>query len=245
MVTRIQLAEHNLAYRLRLDLDPQRGRPGRALPTERLTSSTVTPSWSWRASRIASHGARPHPGGRCGHAGRSPGRSLWAQQPEGATETATPITAPTSTSVGASTPRPTRASANAVTRPAATHLPTCRQRPTGISVYSTPTKVAAKIATGRDGIAQPAQLPRRSTPNGRGRSTVAQPDRQQDRQERPHEHDQMAETPQHQQRHQDPPAHNADHGSRTSGGHNRLHADRSGPASAAQPASPPPRHPTP
>ena len=40
-------------------------------------------------------------------------------------------------------------------------------------MYSTPTKVAAKIATGRDGIAHPAQLPRRSTPNGRGRSTVA------------------------------------------------------------------------
>ena len=29
------------------------------------------------------------------------------------------------------------------------------------------------MATGRDGIAQPAQLPRSSTPNGRGRSTVA------------------------------------------------------------------------
>ena len=29
------------------------------------------------------------------------------------------------------------------------------------------------MATGRDGIAQPPQLPRSSTPNGRGRSTVA------------------------------------------------------------------------
>ena len=36
-----------------------------------------------------------------------------------------------------------------------------------------PIRVAARMATGRDGIAQPAQLPRWSTPNGRGRSTVA------------------------------------------------------------------------
>ena len=36
-----------------------------------------------------------------------------------------------------------------------------------------PTRVAAKIATGRDGIAQPPQLVRSSTPKGRGRSTVA------------------------------------------------------------------------
>src|SRR5215207_5224259 len=36
-----------------------------------------------------------------------------------------------------------------------------------------PIRVAVRMATGRDGIAQPAQLPRSSTPNGRGRSTVA------------------------------------------------------------------------
>jgi hypothetical protein len=46
----------------------------------------------------------------------------------------------------------------------------------------------------------------------------------------------MTETPQHQQRHQDPPAHNADHGSRTSGGHNRLH--QTGQARQVQPGQP-------
>jgi len=75
--------------------------------------------------------------------------------------------------MGASTPRWTLARANAATSPVATHLPSWRQRPTGTSVYRIPIRVAVRIATGRDGIAQPPQLPRSSTPNGRGRSTVA------------------------------------------------------------------------
>ena len=76
---------------------------------------------------------------------------------------------PTSTSVGASTPNAMRARATRVISPATTHLPVLRQRPSGTSVYSTPMRIAVRKATCSDGSAQPPQLDRRSTPNGRGR----------------------------------------------------------------------------
>src|SRR4030095_594250 len=47
------------------------------------------------------------------------------------------------------------------------------RRPPRTIVEATPSGVAAKTPTGPDGIAHPPQLPRSSTPNGRGRSTVA------------------------------------------------------------------------
>ena len=44
-----------------------------------------------------------------------------------------------------------------------------RQRPSGTSVYNTPTRVTARAVICTDGIAQPPQLVRISTPKGRGR----------------------------------------------------------------------------
>ena len=85
----------------------------------------------------------------------------------------TPITAPTSTSVGASAPRATRAVATIPTTPAATHLPMLRPRPAGTIVYSTPTTVVANALICTEGIAQPPQLVWMPTPNGRGRWTTA------------------------------------------------------------------------
>ena len=79
---------------------------------------------------------------------------------------------PTSTSVGASTPSAIRARATRVISPAATHLPVLRQRPSGTSVYSTAIRPAVRKATCTDGIAQPPQLVRSSTPNGRGRRPI-------------------------------------------------------------------------
>jgi hypothetical protein len=80
---------------------------------------------------------------------------------------------PTSTSVGASTPSATRATPTSTTTAAATHLPVLRQRPSGTSVYSTPIRSAVRAVTCTDGSAQPPQLARRSTPNGRGRRAMA------------------------------------------------------------------------
>jgi hypothetical protein len=82
------------------------------------------------------------------------------------------MTTPTSTSVGASTPSAIRAALTSATSPAATHLPVLRQRPLGTSVYRIATSTAAKVATSAAGIAQPPQLVRMSTPNGRGRCAV-------------------------------------------------------------------------
>jgi hypothetical protein len=76
---------------------------------------------------------------------------------------------PTSTSLGASTPNAIRARATSVISPATSRLPKLRQRPSGTSVYSTAIRPAVRKATCIDGIAQPPQLARRSTPNGRGR----------------------------------------------------------------------------
>ena len=84
----------------------------------------------------------------------------------------TPIATPTSMSVGASTPSAIRAALTSATSPAATHLPVLRQRPLGTSVYRIATSTAAKIAISAAGIAQPPQLVRRFTPNGRGRRAV-------------------------------------------------------------------------
>ena len=84
----------------------------------------------------------------------------------------TPITAPTSTSLGASAPSATRPSPASTTTTAATSLPRCRQRPSGTRVYSTTTRVAAKAATCTEGRAQPPQPVRISTPNGRGRWVI-------------------------------------------------------------------------
>jgi hypothetical protein len=77
-----------------------------------------------------------------------------------------------STSLGASTPSAMRASPTSATSPAASHLPMLRQRPSGTSAYKIPTSKAARSATWIDGSAQPPQLVRRSTPNGRGRRAV-------------------------------------------------------------------------
>ena len=85
----------------------------------------------------------------------------------------TPMAAPTSTSLGVSTPRYMRSRASRVTSPVATHLPACRQRPLGTRLYSIVTRMAENQATGRDGIAQLPQVPRISTPNGRGRRAAA------------------------------------------------------------------------
>src|SRR6266540_1366693 len=82
---------------------------------------------------------------------------------------ATPMPTPTSTSVGASVPRATRATPTSATSPAATHLPVLRQRPSGTCVYRTPTSKAAKKVTCGAGSAQPPQLVRSSTSNGRAR----------------------------------------------------------------------------
>jgi hypothetical protein len=82
---------------------------------------------------------------------------------------ATPMAAPTSTSVGASAPSATRASPTRVTTPVAANLPRWRQRPSGTSVYRTTTRVAARCITGSDGRAQPPQPASMSTPKGRGR----------------------------------------------------------------------------
>jgi hypothetical protein len=51
----------------------------------------------------------------------------------------------------------------------AIHLPVLRQRPSGTSVYKTTTNDAAKYITWTDGMAQPPQPSRITTPNGRGR----------------------------------------------------------------------------
>ena len=67
-----------------------------------------------------------------------------------------------------------RARASTVTSPVATHLPACRQRPLGTRLYSMEMRTAERKATGRDGIAQPAQDPSSSTPNGRGRRAAAE-----------------------------------------------------------------------
>jgi hypothetical protein len=80
---------------------------------------------------------------------------------------------PTSTSVGASAPRATRPTAARATSPTATHLPALRQRPSGTSVYKIPTSNAARKVTCSDGSAQPPQPARITTPNGRGRRTLA------------------------------------------------------------------------
>ena len=72
-----------------------------------------------------------------------------------------------------------------------------------------------------------------------------QPDHQQDRQEGAHEHDQVAEAPQHQQRDHGRPAQRLDHAGRPGGGDDRLHQRRSGREGAARPATAPPRRPTP
>jgi len=77
-----------------------------------------------------------------------------------------------STSVGASVPNATRATPTSVTSPVTTHLPVLRQRPSGTSVYSTAMRVAVMMMTGSDGSAQPPQLDRMSTPNGRGRRAI-------------------------------------------------------------------------
>jgi hypothetical protein len=74
-----------------------------------------------------------------------------------------------STSVGASVPSAIRATATSGTSPAVTHLPLLRQRPSATSVYSTPTRMSVRWVTSIDGIAQPPQLIRRSTPKGRSR----------------------------------------------------------------------------
>src|SRR5215218_3088119 len=95
--------------------------------------------------------------------------SLGANRRNASRGSATPMPTPTSTSVGASTPNAMRATATTATRKVATHLPRLRQRPSGTSVYNTDTRVAARKATGCDGIAQAPQLVRSSTPNGRGR----------------------------------------------------------------------------
>jgi hypothetical protein len=50
-----------------------------------------------------------------------------------------------------------------------THLPVLRQRPSGTSVYRIVTSPRAKRVTCIDGMAQPPQPSRISTPNGRGR----------------------------------------------------------------------------
>jgi hypothetical protein len=71
--------------------------------------------------------------------------------------------------VGASTPNAMRATATSATSKVAIHLPVLRQRPSGTSVYNSDMRVAARKATGTDGIGQPPQLVRSSTPNGRGR----------------------------------------------------------------------------
>src|SRR6266508_1157690 len=77
-----------------------------------------------------------------------------------------------STSLGGSVPNATRATPTSATSPAATHLPVLRQRPSGTSVYSTAIRIAVMTVICSDGIAQPPQLVRRSTPNGRARCAV-------------------------------------------------------------------------
>src|SRR6266540_631557 len=77
-----------------------------------------------------------------------------------------------STSLGASVPNATRATPTSATSPAATHLPVLRQRPSGTSVYNTAIRIAVMTVICSDGIAQPPQLVRRSTPNGRARCAV-------------------------------------------------------------------------
>jgi hypothetical protein len=98
--------------------------------------------------------------------------SLGANQRNKTSGMATPMAAPTSTSVGASAPSATRPSPASATTPAATHLPRCRQRPSGTRVYRITTTVAAKAATCTEGRAQPPQPARISTPNGRGRWAI-------------------------------------------------------------------------
>src|SRR6266508_1070282 len=77
-----------------------------------------------------------------------------------------------STSLGASVPNATRATPTSATSPAATYLPVLRQRPSGTSVYNTAIRIAVMTVICSDGIAQPPQLVRRSTPNGRARCAV-------------------------------------------------------------------------
>ena len=84
----------------------------------------------------------------------------------------TPITTPTSTSEGASTPRCMRARATRATTAAAVHLPTWRQRPSGTRAYKIPTKVTESAAICSDGKAHAYQSVRNTTPNGRGRRST-------------------------------------------------------------------------
>ena len=81
----------------------------------------------------------------------------------------TPRATPTSTSVGASAPRAIRPRAASATSAVTTHLPVLRQRPSGTSVYRIATSPTAKKVTCSDGMAQPPQPARMTTPNGRGR----------------------------------------------------------------------------
>ena len=69
-------------------------------------------------------------------------------------------------------PNAIRVTPTSVTTAATSHLPVLRQRPSGTSVYSTPMRIAVMKATCIDGSAQPPQLARRSTPNGRGRRAM-------------------------------------------------------------------------
>ena len=98
---------------------------------------------------------------------------MGANQRKASSGNVTPRATPTSTSVRASAPRAMRLSPASATSPVTTHLPLFRQRPSGTRVYRIATSPAAKSMTCSDGMAQPPQSIRISTPNGRGRWAIA------------------------------------------------------------------------
>src|SRR5262249_35746325 len=98
--------------------------------------------------------------------------SSGANQRKASSGMVTPMTTPTSTSVGASTPSAIRATPTSATSPAATHLPVLRQRPLGTSVYRIATSTAAKVAISAAGIAQAPPLVRSPPRKGGGAGGV-------------------------------------------------------------------------
>lgn len=84
----------------------------------------------------------------------------------------TPMTMPTSTSLGLSCARYTRATPTRPITTVAAAFPYWRSRPCGTRQYSAITSRAVNTAIGREGMANPSQRPSTLTPNGRGRRTT-------------------------------------------------------------------------
>ena len=238
MAARVELAEHIPGVTGSvLDLDPQRGRPGRARQPERLDLDHGQPELVGQriADRLATAPAHIQVSAAAtpvndredlaGH--KQPVRSDRDRHTDHRTDQHI------GRSVDAQAHPGQRERRDQARRDPLAELPPAARRD-------------QRVQHPDQGRGENRHRPRRHRPAGPAAAQIhpkrpravhrRQPDRHQDRQERPNEHDQMAETPQHQQRHQNPPAHNADHGSRTSGGHNRLH--QTGQARQVQPGQP-------